>query len=114
MPDTSHDNQLVICMTTTSSLADAQSIAKTLLDLSLAACIQIDGPIQSHYRWDGATHCDDEYRLMIKTVAVSWLRLKECIQKIYPYEEPEIILVPVRDSTSGYRDWVISQTNDGT
>ncbi|MGB7344904.1 MAG: divalent-cation tolerance protein CutA [Pirellulaceae bacterium] len=97
-------------MTTTSTKADAEMIAKALLEQSLAACVQIDGPIQSHYRWKGEIHCDEEHRLMIKTTMEAWPRLRQCIAEIHPYDEPELIMIEVIDSSEGYLDWVIQQT----
>jgi periplasmic divalent cation tolerance protein len=92
-------------------VADAQMIANALLDQSLAACIQIEGPIDSHYEWQGKRNVDQEYRLMIKTTVHAWPKLKECVRSIHPYDEPELILIPVVDAANGYRDWVNGQTN---
>ncbi len=114
MPDSSTplpsgEAGLACCLTTTSNQVDAEKIAQSLLDQSLAACVQIDGPIQSHYCWQGKSHCDDEYRLMIKTTIAVWPRLRQHLESIHPYDEPEIILVPVTDASEGYRHWVMSQ-----
>ena len=62
-----NESALLLCLSTVASLEDADRLAAILLEESLAACVQIDGPIRSHYRWQGQTHCDQEYRLMIKS-----------------------------------------------
>jgi periplasmic divalent cation tolerance protein len=113
MSNPANDHKLACCITTTSSMADAQMIANALLDQSLAACIQIEGPIKSHYDWHGKRNSDQEFRLMIKTIVALWPRLKECVCSIHPYDEPELILIPVIDAADGYRDWVIEQTKAG-
>jgi periplasmic divalent cation tolerance protein len=103
-------NTLVLVITTVESASDAEKLAQTLLDQSLAACVQIDGPITSRYRWAGRVESANEFRLMIKTSASAWPLLKEKLAKLHPYDEPEIIMLPITDATEGYRDWVIDQT----
>ena len=103
---------LIVCLTTVASMQDADRIALLLLDHSLAACVQIAGPIRSHYIWQGQRHCDEEYRLVIKTTAKSWPKLKAELLEIHPYDEPQVLSLSVDDATEGYRDWVVAQTDD--
>ena len=97
-------------MTTVASAQDADALARSLVDQSLAACVQIDGPITSHYRWAGKVERASEFRLLIKTSLNHLANLKEKLAKLHPYDEPEIIMLPIADVTDGYRDWVIDQT----
>ncbi|MFK8111106.1 MAG: divalent-cation tolerance protein CutA [Rubripirellula sp.] len=106
----SNANSLVIVITTVETTADAELLASALIEQSLAACVQIDGPIKSHYRWAGKVEQATEFRLMIKTTQQVWPRLKEKLANLHPYEEPQIIMLPVADETDGYRNWVIDQT----
>lgn len=103
-------SSLVLVITTVESASDASSLARSLVDQSLAACVQVDGPITSHYRWAGEVESKSEFRLMIKTSASTWPRLKEKLAKQHPYDEPEIVMLAVEDVTDGYRDWVVNQT----
>ncbi len=103
-------NTLVLVMTTVASVEDADELARSLVDQSLAACVQVDGPIISHYRWAGKVERATEFRLLIKTSQTAWTKLKEKLSKLHPYDEPEIIMLPIADVTDGYRDWVIDQT----
>ena len=102
--------ELLLCLSTVASAQDADRLAALLLQDSLAACVQIDGPIRSHYRWQGQTHCDDEYRLMIKSSFSVWDALKAKLIQSHPYEEPQIVMIPIADAADGYRDWVLEQT----
>jgi periplasmic divalent cation tolerance protein len=104
-------NRLVMVITTVESADDAQKLAQTLLDHSLAACVQMDGPILSRYRWQGRLESANEYRLMIKTTSDAWPALKETLAKAHPYDEPEIIMLPIADASDGYRQWVIDETS---
>tara|TARA_R110002049_G_scaffold4601_6_gene32850 strand:- start:24303 stop:24644 length:342 start_codon:yes stop_codon:yes gene_type:complete len=104
---------LMICVSTVASRDDAEAIAATLLDRSLAACVQIEGPIQSHYVWRGQRHADDEYRLVIKTAADLVSALKRALAEIHSYDEPQILFISVSDAATGYCDWVLAQTAAG-
>ena len=92
-------NGLVLVITTVESLSDADSLAQALVGQSLAACVQIDGPITSLYRWAGKVEQANEFRLMIKTSLSAWPDLKERLAKSHPYDEPEIIMLPITDAT---------------
>ncbi len=106
----SDETELVLVISTVESADDAERLARDLVDQTLAACVQIDGPIRSHYRWAGEVHCASEYRLMIKTSHRTWPTLKERLAQLHPYDEPQIIMLRISDASAGYRDWVIDQT----
>lgn len=89
---------------------DANRIAASLIEQSVAACVQIDGPMQSHYQWQGKTCCDTEYRLTIKSTRAAWEGLERAIQKTHPYDEPQIIAMPVIEASTGYAAWVRQST----
>ena len=101
---------LAIVMTTVESSGDANTLATALIEQSLAACVQVDGPITSYYRWAGRTETSSEFRLMIKTSLASWPAVKDWLAKKHPYDEPEIILMHLDDASEGYRDWLLEQT----
>lgn len=101
---------LAIVVTTVETAADAEQLARAIVEQSLGACAQIDGPIVSHYRWSGRTERAREFRLTIKTTQSAWPRLKEALARMHPYEEPQIVMTRIDDATAGYRDWVIDQT----
>ena len=102
--------ELILVISTVESSDDAERVARELIDRSLAACVQIDGPIVSHYRWAGKLESTREFRLMIKSSNDCLPQLRDTLAKIHPYDEPEIVRLPITDATPGYRDWVIDQT----
>ncbi|TWU51063.1 Divalent-cation tolerance protein CutA [Rubripirellula tenax] len=101
---------IVIANTTVATTGDAEAMARELIGQSIAACVQIDGPITSHYRWAGEVQQSTEFRLTIKTSMATWPKLKERLARIHPYDEPEILMTVVDDASDGYRQWVIDQT----
>ena len=103
-------HQLIIVVTTVASKTDADHLAHQLIDASLAACVQIEGPITSHYKWNGVTQSSTEFRMTIKTGNACWQDLKKQLVSLHPYEQPEILMLPVTDTTEGYLQWSIQQT----
>lgn len=88
----------------------AEQIARTLVDERLAACATLLGPATSVYRWQGATHTDTEWPLMLKTSADNGPALQARLFDLHPYELPEIVAVPVTAGLPGYLQWVRDET----
>ncbi len=102
---------LVLVWTTVESTEEADHLAKTLVGESLAACVQVDGPVSSHYRWAGEIQSATEYRLAIKSTMDAWPRLKQRLASLHPYDQPEILMSVIDDASDGYRVWAIDQTS---
>lgn len=88
----------------------AEEIAKTLVEDRHAACVNILPGVQSVYRWNGELQRDSERLLLAKTVKESYRGLEETIQRLHPYELPEIIAVPIVAGLSDYLHWATLQT----
>lgn len=101
---------LLMCLTTAANKADASQIATALLDQSAAACVQIEGPIESHYRWNGEICCDTEFRLVIKSALTSEALIKAVMQ-LHPYEQPQIVIFKSEAVEEGYQSWVDQNCN---
>lgn len=101
---------ILVCLTTVSSQDQARELARALLNERAAACVQIDGPIESHYHWDGKDCCDAEFRLVIKTSVQLKDRLREFIRAHHPYDQPQIVTLQSFDVDAGYASWVNDQT----
>jgi len=88
---------------------EAESIAKKLLEEKRVACVNMF-PVRSIYKWEGAV-CDEPEQLMImKTQANVVGNLVSLIQKIHPYDLPEIIVLPVTGGSVEYISWVLEET----
>lgn len=98
--------QEIIVLTTTDNLPAAERIARELTDKRLAACVQIDGPINSVYRWQGKTEAANEWRCTIKSRMDLFEEVAQAIKKIHSYETPEIIAVPVVCGSAAYLQWM--------
>jgi periplasmic divalent cation tolerance protein len=84
----------------------ARELAAALVDEGLAACVQILGPVESHYRWQGRREVAREWLLVAKTDQRRYPRLAEAIGRRHPYEVPEVVAVPLVEMADGYRAWL--------
>lgn len=96
--------------TTTDSGSAAERIAGELLTRRLAGCVQIVGPIQSVYRWQGAVQRAEEWLLLIKTAAECYPAVEAAIRELHSYETPEIIATPIAAGSDMYLAWLAEQT----
>ena len=92
-------------VTTVASLADAQRLARLLLERRLAACVQIDPGLVSHYVWQGRQCEEAELRLTIKTMPDRAPALEALFAEHHPYELPQFLATEMRAS-SAYAAWV--------
>jgi periplasmic divalent cation tolerance protein len=99
---------LVEVTTTVGTEADAKRLAVELVTKRIAACVQITGPIESVYEWDGITQIGPEFGLKLKVAPQSIESAVDYLNANHPYELPEIILHPVKCSQN-YADWVNKQ-----
>jgi periplasmic divalent cation tolerance protein len=84
------------------------SLARTLVEEELAACVNILPGITSIYRWQGKIVEDTEMTLLIKVAQSRVNRLGDRIRELHPYETVEILSLPVQldESDSDYVRWV--------
>lgn len=88
----------------TAPAEDAQSIAATLVEERLAACVN-RVPCRSTYRWEGTVHTDDEAILVIKTTAARYPELVERITAVHPHDVPCIERFDENDVHPPFAAW---------
>lgn len=102
--------ELVQVITTIDSRPAAEALADTLVSERLAACVQLDGPLRSTYRWQGAVERAEEWRCTAKTTRARVAALADRIRALHSYQQPEILVTPVLDADPGYAAWVERET----
>jgi periplasmic divalent cation tolerance protein len=98
--------------TTVDKREDAARIATSVVEEKLAACVQVLGPIRSTYRWKGSVEDTEEWLCLMKTREPLYTKLEKRIKAIHPYEEPEIIALPIVDGSAGYFRWIEEETGN--
>jgi periplasmic divalent cation tolerance protein len=96
--------------TTASSKDEAEKIARALLEQRLAACVQVVGPIESHYWWKGKIERSGEWLCMIKTLRGKFPAVESAIRANHSYEVPEIIACPIEGGSEPYLNWLRNET----
>ena len=96
-------------VTTIDSAEAARTLARELLGLRLAACVQIDA-IESLYHWDGQVQQEPEWRLQCKTPARHVQALQQAIVRLHPYDVPQIYALPLQAVHAPYAQWLEEQT----
>jgi len=99
---------LLTVTTTTERQEEAQALARALVEQHLAACVQVIGPIDSTYWWQGAVQQATEWLCVAKTTQARFDDLREAIQRLHAYDEPEIIATPITAVSEGYLAWLRS------
>ncbi|MBE7538582.1 MAG: divalent-cation tolerance protein CutA [Opitutaceae bacterium] len=99
---------LKIGWTTLASAADAERLSRELVHRSLAVCCQIDGPIQSIYRWKEEIEAASEYRLTVKFLAGKESHLETLLLSLHPYDTPEWVVVDATSVSEKYLSWARS------
>lgn len=92
-------------LTTVGSLDEARSMAKALVELKLAACVQISG-IESFYAWQGETENEPEFRVLIKSTADRYADVEQAIRELHSYDLPAIYSLALEHVFEPYAEWV--------
>jgi periplasmic divalent cation tolerance protein len=101
----------VLILTTVPDDARAESLARTLVEERLAACVNIHGAMTSIYRWKGEVDREAERQLIIKTTRDRVPALEARIKALHSYELPEFVIVPIEGGSDAYLDWVRRETS---
>jgi len=96
---------MLIGWTTVESPEQAEALAAGLVEARLAACVQVEGPVTSHYRWEGRTERAMEYRLMVKFLPGRQVELEAWLFSRHPYRTPEWLVVRADHVAEKYLSW---------
>lgn len=96
---------MLIAWTTVASRAEADTLAAGIIAANLAACVQVDGPVASHYRWQGKVEHTEEFRLTLKFLPAQLLALEAHVLRHHPYATPEWIVVRAEHVGEKYLSW---------
>ncbi len=98
----------IVILTTCAEAVDAERMARALVDGHLAACVNVVPGVRSFYHWKGATQSGEEFLLIIKTSLDLFGALRAEMEKLHPYEVPELLALPVVAGAENYLSWLQS------
>ncbi len=87
-------------------MAEAERIAKKVVEKRLAACVNIIPKVRSVYRWEGEVMVEKEALLIVKTTKKSLPKLEKAVKKLHSYEVPEFIAVKIDEGSDDYLKWL--------
>ncbi|QCX76450.1 Divalent-cation tolerance protein CutA [Streptomyces sp. YIM 121038] len=100
----------LLVLTTTDTADKADTLARAAVEARLAACAQINGPVTSVYRWEGAVETAREWQVFLKTTQERYAALEAWLLQTHDYETPEIIATPVTRGSAAYLGWLAAET----
>jgi periplasmic divalent cation tolerance protein len=89
---------------------EAQSIAQSLVEEKLAACVSILPAVKSIYIWQEQICHEQESLLLIKTSRASWVSLEKRIKELHSYTVPEILALPIEAGHQPYIQWLLESS----
>jgi periplasmic divalent cation tolerance protein len=105
------ENNLLVIVTSLPNMEAAKTLAKSLVEAHLAACVQISEGLYSIYRWEGKICEEQEVLLSAKTVSHQWEEICSFIKASHPYDLPEILAFSPEQYEQQYGQWVGSEVN---
>ncbi len=96
---------MFVAWTTVAQRADADRLAVGSVELGLAVCVQIEGPVTSRYRWGGKVETTEEFRLMFKCLPERLMSLEGYVLNAHPFATPEWIVVRAERVGEKYLSW---------
>lgn len=101
----SASDTLFLCLTSVSTEQEAESLADDIVKSRLAACVQIDSPLRSVYRWGKKIEKNAEIRLMIFAPETRLQKLQLFVEDRHPYETPKWICFRAEKVSEKYLKW---------
>jgi periplasmic divalent cation tolerance protein len=105
------DNAALVVLSTFGDADTAARVARTLVEESLVACVNIIPTVRSIYRWQGAISDDPEALAIIKTTADRYPALAARIAELHPYQVPEILALPIAAGHLPYLAWLTGEVS---
>lgn len=99
------EDTYALVLTTVATEALAEALAQAVVELRLAACVQIQS-IRSVCRWKGEMCRGPEFLLIMKTTDRRYAALEAYILANHAYETPQIVRLPIEGGSRAYLDWI--------
>jgi periplasmic divalent cation tolerance protein len=103
----------IVVLSTCANETDANRVASALVESRVAACVSVVPGLRSHYRWKNVPEVSEEVLLVIKTTRELFDPLRVELEKIHPYEVPEILALPVVEGAENYLNWIDASVRSG-
>lgn len=97
---------MLIVLTTTPNIEEAEALAERIVLGKLAACVQVLPQMRSFYFWEDEVRNEAEHLLLIKTLPEKYDELERFILENHSYTAPEIVAIKPAGVSEGYLGWL--------
>jgi periplasmic divalent cation tolerance protein len=102
---------LVLC--TFPDAASARQIGTVLVEMQLAACVNLVPGVESVYRWQDKVENAAEVLAIFKTSSAVFPSFERELVRLHPYEVPEIIALSPSTVAETYATWLLGSLAGG-
>lgn len=106
-------DRYLLILSTAPDAETARQIGTSLVEMQIAACVNVLPQATSIYRWKGKTETNSEQLMLIKTTAANLRVVEKELTELHPYDVPEFIALPIEAGSSAYLSWISDSTLDG-
>ena len=96
----------VVILTTAADPREADTMARSLVEERLAACVSQVSGVKSFFHWESRVESATESLLLVKTLVTLAPRVTARIKELSAYDVPEILVLPVAAGNGPYLDWM--------
>lgn len=100
---------LSVLFVTAPSLEEARTLARSLLEDRLVACVNLVPGVESMYWWEGRLEESQEVLLVLKTRTDRVPDLIDRVRERHPYSVPEVVSWPLGPGNPDYLRWVATE-----
>lgn len=98
----------VLIFWTTGSIEEARRVSRFLVQEQIVACANIIPWVESIYLWEGKLETQQETKVVFKTRASLYDKVKQVIYDNTQYEVPEITQILIDKGNEDYLKWMDS------
>lgn len=102
-----------VALVTAPDKGTASSLARTVVEERLAACVNLLDGATSVYRWEGRVEEDAEVLMICKTTPESLGALAARILELHPYDTPEFVVLNPEWVEPRYAAWLAGAAAPG-
>jgi periplasmic divalent cation tolerance protein len=99
-----------ILVTVTVPEAEAEALARTLVEERLVACVNLVPGLRSIFRWKGKVEDEPEVLCLMKTRSSLFEAVRDRVEALHSYEVAETIAVSILAGNAAYLDWIGDST----
>ncbi|KAG2497352.1 hypothetical protein HYH03_004512 [Edaphochlamys debaryana] len=100
----------IVVYVTVPSAEVGEALGSKLVESRLAACVNMVPGVTSIYWWDGKVNKDAELLLIVKSREELLPQLTAFVRANHPYDEPEVIGLPILGGSPSYLKWLHDST----